>query len=89
MSAPWREEDRRAEELVKTAREIQPRSMDVGSGWDDVLERATQPRRQLWLIPASAIAVAVGIAIGFLMVRTQPADPVNAPFLSEESPRRS
>lgn len=77
---PWSDEQRRAEALVKTAREVQPRSMDVAHGWDDVLEGATRPRRQPWLIPAGALAVAAGIALGFFLMRARPA-PIAPPAI--------
>jgi hypothetical protein len=64
--------ERRAAELVKRTAEVPPRAMDVAHGWDGVLERATRPRRQPWLVPAGAVAVMVGVVVGFLLMRTQP-----------------
>jgi len=72
---PWREDGSatgRAAELVKHASEVQPRSMDVAHGWDEVLQRATTPRRQHWLVPAAGLAIAVGIALGYFIVRKEP-----------------
>lgn len=76
-TTPWREgtgeaDQQRAAELVARTHEIVPRPMDVGSGWDGVLKRATKPRTSgRLLIFAGALAMLIGVVgtAGFLRSR--------------------
>ncbi|MFT3712615.1 MAG: hypothetical protein QM817_33620 [Archangium sp.] len=77
---PWRDgatdgsdaREKRASEVVRRASEIEARPMDVASGWDGVLAKATRPRtskRVLLFAGATAMLVGVLGTASFLRAR--------------------
>lgn len=64
---PWREGDEndRAAEVVRLVAGIAPRPVDVGKGWDDVIERVARPRssRGLWFAAAAGAVLLAWVSL--------------------------
>lgn len=71
---PWRDEPARsrAAEAVRQAHAIAPRPMDVASGWDDVLDRATsRGSPPMTLLFAGALSMLIGASATAVALRAR------------------
>lgn len=64
---PWRDSDDndRAAEVVRLVAGISPRPVDIGKGWDDVIERVARPKssRLLWFAAAAAAVLLAWVSL--------------------------
>jgi TolA-binding protein len=86
---PWRETDEhdRAAELVRLVAGIPPRAVDVGKGWDSVIERVARPRssRALWFAAAAAAVLLAWVSVQWPFGGSRPA-PVPVPAVANVAP---
>jgi len=100
---PWKETDEkdRAAELVRLVSGIAPRPVDVGKGWDGVIERVARPKssKALWFAAATAAVLLAWVSLstpsplvgekagarGPLSAAQKPREP-QGPLMSVEAP---
>ncbi len=86
---PWKEsaEQDRAAELVRLVAGIPPRAIDVGKGWDSVIERVARPKssRALWFAAAAAAVLLAWVSVQWPFGGSRPA-PAPAPVVANVAP---
>lgn len=90
---PWKETDEhdRAAELVRLVAGIPPRAVDVGKGWDSVIERVARPHpstgsgRVLWFAAAAAAVLLAWVSVQWPFGGSRPA-PSPVPVAANVAP---